>query len=228
MRPSLPYFEEKFDYYNNLCFGGQLPRPRLILTQRRSAVGQTITCISTVNGKKVESHTLEFSIRYDLPEIEYIDTIVHEMIHYYIRLNHIQDDSPHGTKFRSIMKEISEKYGIRITITCNEDDEALIARQTDRNRYICVIEDQDEQTSFAIVIRDKVFQYWNMSQYIPNLKEVRWYVSNRAIFEKFPARIRPVFIPEDAATIQHYLFGALELENTGEVIKPIGQEYAKE
>ena len=150
------------------------------------------------------------------------------MIHYYIELNNIQDDSPHGTKFRSIMKDISEKYGIRITIEYNEDEEALIARQTDGNRYVCVIENKDGTTSIGVVIRDKVFQYWELLQQHPDVSQVKWYISNRAIFEHFPARIKPVFVKLDAAKIQYFLFGALELENTGTVIKPIGQEYVEE
>lgn len=228
MRPNLQYFEEKFDYYNNLCFGGQLPRPLIKLSQRNSRVGCTHIGFRYRNGKWEKDISLEFSIRNDFPEIEYIDTIVHEMIHYYIEWNNIQDDSPHGTKFRSIMKEITEKYGIRITIEYDEAEEALIARQTDRNRYVCVVEDKDGTTSIAVVIRDKVFQYWELLQQHPDVAQAKWYISNRAIFEHFPARIRPAFVKLDAAKIQHYLFGALELENTGEVIKPIGQEYAEE
>ena len=220
MRPTLRYIEEKFDYYNNLCFGGQLPRPRMMLTQRIGAVGMTKSRVALINGKPVVLHTIEVSVRYDLPEIEYIDTIVHEMIHYYIQINKIKDDSPHGTVFHSIMNEISQKYGIRITVTYDESDEVKIARVTDRNRYICVVEDKDGTTSFAIVIRDKVFEYWDKLPTLPDVKEVRWYVSNRAIFEDVPARIRPVFIRLDPAKIQDYLFGALELERIDNVIKP--------
>ena len=228
MRPTLRYFEEKFDYYNNLCFGGQLPRPLIKLNQRNTSVGRTCIGHHYVNGQYVREILLEFSIRYDLPEIEYIDTIVHEMIHYYIELNDIQDDSPHGTMFRSIMKDISKKYGVRITIELNEEDEELIARKTDRARYVCVVEDTDGNTSLAVVIRDKVFQYWDLLRQHPDIVQMNWYISDRAIFERFPSRIKPVFVKMDAAKIHNYLFGAVELENTGKVIKPIGQEYAEE
>lgn len=220
MRPTQPYIEEKFDYYNNLCFGGQLPRPRLMLSQRNRAVGMTKSRVTFVNGKPVVSHTIEISVRYDLPEIEYIDTIVHEMIHYYIRINNIQDDSPHGTVFRSMMNDISQKYGIRITIEYDESDEELIARVTDRNRYICVVEAVDGSTSFAIVIRDKVFHCWDVISKHPNVKDFKWYVSNRAIFEQFPTRITPAFITIEPDKIQDYLFGAHELERIDNVIKP--------
>lgn len=220
MRPTLQYIEDKFDYYNHLCFDGLLPRPVFKLTQRPTKVGCTNIKLVQINGKYVKQVTLEFSIRYDLPESEYIDTIVHEMIHYYISINNMNDDSPHGTFFRSMMNDISEKYGIRITITYDEEEEALIARETDRNRYICVIEGEDDY-KFAIVFRDKLFQYWEQIPRLPGVKHVRWYVSNRAIFERYPSRIRPCFFSLAPDKVQSYLHGALELENTGTIIRPI-------
>lgn len=220
MRPTLQYIEDKFDYYNHLCFDGSLPRPVFKLTQRPTKVGCTNIKLVQINGKYVKQVTLEFSIRYDLPESEYIDTIVHEMIHYYISINNMNDDSPHGTFFRSMMNDISEKYGIRITITYDEEEEALIARETDRNRYICVIEGEDDY-KFAIVFRDKLFQYWEQIPRLPGVKHVRWYVSNRAIFERYPSRIRPCFFSLAPDKVQSYLHGALELENTGTIIRPI-------
>ena len=119
MRPTLQYIEDKFDYYNHLCFDGLLPRPVFKLTQRPTKVGCTNIKLVQINGKYVKQVTLEFSIRYDLPESEYIDTIVHEMIHYYISINNMNDDSPHGTVFRSMMNDISAEKISEITISRN-------------------------------------------------------------------------------------------------------------
>lgn len=220
MRPTIQYIEDKFDYYNHLCFDGQLPRPLIRLNQRLTHIGCTHVCIQNINGQVFKKISLEFSLRYDLPEIDIIGVIVHEMIHYYIELNNIHDDSPHGTVFCSMMNEIKQKYGIKITITYNEEEEKLIARETDRIRYICVIEEENDY-KFAIVFRDKLFQYWDLIPQLPQVKKVQWYVSNRAIFEQFPARIKPCFISISLDIIQHYLHGALELENTGTIIRPI-------
>lgn len=220
MRPTLQYVEEKFDYYNNLCFGGQLPRPLIKLTQRRESIGRTNMSQRCIDGKYIRNASIEISIRYDYPEVEYIDTIVHEMIHYYMWMNNIDEESAHGPKFRAIMNEITQKYGIRITIQCDESEEAMIARVTDQNRYICVITDTNDDMALAIVIRDKIFQYWDIVPQLPNIKGVKWYVSNRAIFAQFPARIKPYFIRLEPTKIQDYLFGAAELERIDNVIKP--------
>jgi len=220
MRPDLKYIEDKFDYYNKLCFDGQLPRPPISLNMRRGSLGftRTYTYLDR-SGVLHQDYKIEISIRFDLPEYEYIDTIVHEMIHYYIRYNHIEDDSLHGRVFKAKMQEITQKYGIRITIALEESEEAAVMRVCDRYRYICVLDMEDEQYQCALVINNKLFELWNCYNKLEKVREVKWYASNRAIFEQFPVRVNPTFVPIEANKLHHYLTGAIELENTGTVIR---------
>ena len=220
MRPTLQYIIEMFDYYNKLCFGGQLQRPPIRLNTRYSTMGIT-------KGKqRIDSNglpywsdlSIEISVRRDLPEYEYIDTLVHEMIHYYIFSNNLVDDSPHGTLFRRKMDEITQKYGIRITITFDPTEEEMI-KTTTRYRYICVAEMKDGRVLFAVVAKNKLFQFWESIPRMESVSEVHWYASNRQIFEKFPVAVSPRLMYIDADKIHHYLTGALELENTGDTIR---------
>ena len=84
MRPTLDYIIEKFDYYNQLCFDGKLQRPPIFLNTRYSTMGQTGGMGEIDKDGKLHWSELriEISVRRDLPEYEYIDTLVHEMIHY--------------------------------------------------------------------------------------------------------------------------------------------------
>jgi len=220
MRPTLDYIIEKFDYYNQLCFDGKLKRPPILLNTRYSAMGQTGGLGEIDENGKIHWSELriEISVRRDLPEYEYIDTLVHEMIHYYIMSNDMEDDSPHGRLFRQKMEEITNKHGIRITIQYDPSEEIMIATRT-RNRYICVAETTDGHTYFAVVARNKLFQFWELIPQIEGVSEVRWYVSDRQIFENVPVAVSPALIPIDAGKIHHYLTGARELENTGEIIR---------
>jgi hypothetical protein len=225
MRPTLQYLEEKFDYYNNLCFGGQLPRPPISLNLRRGSVGLTYEKFYLENGVIKVGYNIQISVRLDLPEEEYIDTLVHEMIHYYIGINNLKDESPHGKIFMAKMHEITSTYGIKVTVVYDEDDETAIARISNKIRYICVADFNNGRTGFAIVVRNKVFEFWQLFSKIPNA-EVHWYASNRGIFEKYKVVISPKLVPIDANKLHHYLTGAIELENTGSEIKS-KSEYAK-
>ena len=51
------------------------------------------------------------------------------------------------------------------------------------------------------------------------VKNVKWYASNRAIFEQFGVSVSPRLCYVEPDKIQHYLTGAVELENTGNCIR---------
>ena len=220
MRPTLQYVVEKFNYYNKLCFNNELPTIPIKLNLRYAQMG--VTKFNTVrNSDNTISNTnfsMEISVRMDLPEEEYIDTIVHEMIHYYIGYNNIIDNSPHGHVFKSIMNEITRKYGLKISISFTPEEEELVMTPS-RIRYICVASFKDERVGMSVVAKNKLFDFWNIIPQIENVTNVKWYVSNRAIFQTFPVSVTPRLLEMDVSKIHHYLTGAKELENTGKVIR---------
>lgn len=220
MRPTLEYIKEKFDFYNRLCFDGTLPVPPIGLNMRYGEMGITRfrTVVEQDERYSNTDFSIEISIRRDLPEEEYIDTLVHEMIHYYIAYNNIEDDSPHGTVFHQKMHEITNAYGIRITIAFNPSDEYLVNSIT-RIRYVCVADFEDGRMGLAVVAKNKMFALWHLMEEIDGVNKVSWYVSNRAIFERYPVSVSPELFIEDADKIHHYLTGAKELANDGKTIK---------
>lgn len=220
MRPTLDYIKEKFDYYNKLCFDGKLPMPPIKLNLRYGQMGVTRSrLVQTETGKWHNTDlSIEISIRQDLPEEEYIDTLVHEMIHYYLAYNDVFDDSPHGTAFRQKMQQITKEYGVKVTIAFDPSDEYLV-NTVSHTRYVCVAEFNDERMGLAVVAKNKLFELWRLMQHIANTKNIRWFVSNRAIFRKYPVLVSPRLIIEDADKIHHYLTGAKELQNDGKTIK---------
>lgn len=220
MRPSLEYIKEKFEYYNKLCFDGKLPMPPIKLNLRYGQMG--VTKCKIIEGpdgtSQCQDISIEISVRQDLPEEEYIDTILHEMIHYYIAYNNIKDDSSHGVFFKQKMYEIMNAHGIRITLAFNPSEEYLVNSIT-RLRYVCITEFKDGRMGLAVVAKNKIFQLWEQMPYLDGVKKVRWYVSNRAIFGEFPVMVMPKVVIVDSDKIHHYLSGARELENNGKTIK---------
>lgn len=219
MRPTLGYINERFDYFNRLCFEGKLKHPVITLSTRYASMGRTITEYRYLeNGKKIpESIRIEISVRRDLPEYEYTDTLLHEMVHYYIISNNLEDDSPHGSIFRQKMEEITEKSGFRITIAFEPSEEEMIKTIT-RPRYVCTAESQEGDMLIAVVARNKIFQLWDCFSNMPDICNIHWYVSDRQIFEIFPVAVSPRLIKIDAHRLHHFLTGAKELTNNGTTI----------
>lgn len=223
MRPTIKYLEQKFDYINQLCFNGELVRPVIGLNSRRIGLGCTKTNIKhDDDGNEIgRSATIEISVRFDFPEEEYIDTLVHEMIHYYIFVNKLTDDGVHGTLFMAKAQEITSKYGIKVTVIYDPPEDILIDTR-DRPRIVCVARSsKDGQSFYAVVVRNKVFELWEAFERAQELTDVRWYISDRAIFKDAPVAMAPQLFEIDSEKIQRYLTGARQLVKNGNVIEPV-------
>ena len=52
---------------------------------------------------------------FDFTEEMYRNVLVHEMIHYYIAYNKIEDNEDHGVEFMKLAESLNRKYGLSIT-----------------------------------------------------------------------------------------------------------------
>ena len=113
------FLDSRFETFNTLCFGGALPPVPLKLGRAVRSLG-----VCTYRKKRhlfrpTENYgfAIRISTRYDLPEAELEDILLHEMIHYEILVNQQKDTSAHGRLFRARMKEINEGFGRHIRIS---------------------------------------------------------------------------------------------------------------
>lgn len=120
MIPTVDYIQSCFDEYNVLFFNGTLSPIPIKLSNARTFLGK-VTFVKRrkwLFGEWVYSNfKLRINTRFDLPEELIQDTILHEMIHYYIAVNHLRDTSTHGQLFRREMKRINEQGNRHITIS---------------------------------------------------------------------------------------------------------------
>lgn len=140
MIPTLPYIQQHFDDFNIRFFNGSLPPIPIKLSNARTFLGK-VTYVkrrnfsltswlfssgaSSVGEWTYSNFKLRINTRYDLPEELIQDTILHEMIHYYIAVNHLRDTSTHGQLFRSEMKRINAEGNRHITISYRLTPEQL-------------------------------------------------------------------------------------------------------
>lgn len=119
MIATIPYIEEKYREFNDLIFEGNLPPVAIQLSRARTFLGMLSSKRKRNWWGKVEHYDFKLKIsRYwDLPEREMEDTIIHEMIHYYIAVNKLKDTSSHGKIFRQMMTDINHRFGRNITIS---------------------------------------------------------------------------------------------------------------
>lgn len=141
MKPTLDYIQARFDEYNARFFDGTLPPLPIKLSNARTFLGK-VTFVrrrkwlfgATTN----ENFVLRINTRIDLPEELVEDTILHEMIHYYIAVNQLRDTSAHGRLFRQHMKRINAEGNRHITISykLTADQQKALLEGSKRNHSL--------------------------------------------------------------------------------------------
>ena len=157
---TIPQIEEQFNIWNKKVFNNELPVPHFELMQTRRLLGQF--CQRKVMGEK--TYKIRISVFYDRPFEAYIDTIVHEMLHYYICYMGIKDTSSHGREWKRLAKQISNKFNLTITRT-NEAgggaSEAVIEKKNEKrikHEYVFVCKMRDGHYGAAVAPPTKVYK----------------------------------------------------------------------
>lgn len=221
MKPTIEYIREHFEQYNRQMFGGTLPVPPIHLTNARTYMGQMV-CKKRVGlfGKKTYSDfRLRISKRFDFTEQELQDTIIHEMIHYYIGYNQLQDTSSHGAMFRKMMDEINRAFDRHITIS----------HRTSREERLQVIGDQPRPRIFAILTMNDGHHYIKVVPRIEQrivamhrrlassslINSIEWYFSTDPFFALFPSSMGTRVQRIDWTEVQTHLTTAMHLRCDG-------------
>lgn len=192
MFPTVEYIEKKFDEFNRLIFSGKLPPIPIELSNAKTFLGKCVYKKKRSLLGKVTNYDfhLRINVRVDLPEAEIEDTLIHEMIHYYIGVNQIKDTSSHGKVFRQMMTTINERYGRHITITHKstpEQREQFIDKR-EHYRTIAVVRQHDGRVGIKVLPRviETVVHYYNAVLTSPAVSDIELYLSKNPFFNRYP------------------------------------------
>lgn len=102
-----------FNEYNNMCFGGELPRPILSLMHSKKMLGY-FSCDIDEDGE-INNPTIEISDSYEYTEDKLRDVLVHEMIHYYLAYTQKDLNFTHGKEFKRLANFFNSNFGMNIS-----------------------------------------------------------------------------------------------------------------
>lgn len=188
MIPTIDYIERKFKEYNDMMFEGKLQPLPFKLSSARTFLGQ-IRCIRKKNSDGTWHYSdFQFIIsnKVDYAENVVEDTIIHEMIHYWIFSNQMQDTGPHGKLFVSKMKEINRCYNRQITIVHKKTKAEIDADVEVRQHLICISRLRGNQLGITIAQKSSFSKLYNELPNFPKVVECNWYVSTDPFFNRYP------------------------------------------
>lgn len=224
MRATKQYVEKKFEEFNQQMFAGKLPKLPVELSDAKTFLGVCVYKKRKGKDGKEEKYDfrLRINTRIDLPEEEVEDTIIHEMIHYYIGVNQLKDSSTHGQLFQYIMNNINEKYHRHLSISFKgnkEQNEQAIDKKTHWHVIAKVIF-EDGRIGLKVLPRvlPSILKYYNTLLGQKEIKDIELYMSNNVYFNKYPnsAALNVHFI--DSEEIDKELKGAEVMECDGKNI----------
>jgi len=223
MRPAEAYIAARFAEYNALFFGGKLPVPVFRSGNARSMLGHLRyrRKRSLLGRVTYSDFVLTISSRFDMPEEEVQDTIIHEMIHLYILSSGIRDTSSHGKVFRAWMQKINTEYGRHITISHRFTRDELAADTHLRKHYFCVCELPDGRKGITVTAESAVFSIYRQLPKVFTLRSCRWYGSTDPYFNRFPHVRTPKIFIVDGDELAPYLESAVGLICDGRSIRPV-------
>ena len=157
---TLEEIRKQFDIWNAKAFNGELPTPQFELMQTKTLLGQF--CPKKVFG--VETYKIRISVFYDRPFESYVDTIVHEMLHFYIRYKGIKDTSSHGRIWKREAAKLSSKFGLTITRTNPAGGgatKAVKAKKNGKMEYVFLCRMKNGRYGAAVVPPSKFAHFAN-------------------------------------------------------------------
>lgn len=168
-----------FNEWNKKAFNNELPAPSFELMSTKRMLGQ-------FKWRKIGANQLGYIIRistyYDRPFEYYVDTVVHEMLHYYIKYKGIKDTSSHGKIWKERAKELSRKFGLNISRTnpaggdaCDAVKEKLEAKKISKYEYAIVCKMKDGHYAASVVPSSKVYSF------MPRLKNWKAVVTFKVV-----------------------------------------------
>lgn len=173
-------------------FGGRLTMPPILLSKARTFVGQCAAKKrrTLFRGTQLFDFRLKFSVCFDLTEREWEDTIIHEMIHYYIGVNGLKDTSAHGRLFRNMMNTINQQFGRNLTISHKSTSEQKEAIYGEKRVWhvIALVHFADGRKGLKVLprIRQRITTYRATMLRDPRITRIDLFMSNDPYFNRFP------------------------------------------
>lgn len=222
MYATIEYVEREFFKFNKKIFGGTLEPLPIKLSSARTFLGKL--CYSRKRylfcGTKYGDFVLVISDKRDMDEDLLQDTIIHEMIHYYILSNQMKDSSAHGVIFRKMMNDINARYGRNVTISHRASNEERENDTEVRKHLICISEFEDGRVGITLAAQTKVFFLWHEIPKFPGVKDCRWYMSQNPYFNRFRRSTTvKIYLVENVDEVKMQLQDSVPLVKDGNIIR---------
>lgn len=224
MQFTLPFIRDSFQRFNKLVFEGKLPTPCFMLSRARTFVGKfEARGKRDWMGRTHWNYVLRFSTAFDLPQEELEDTILHEMIHFSLRISNMRDVSPHGPKFRTMMEIINERFNRHITVSHDSKGKGSPVLRRASWHIVGVVSFRDGRKGIKVLprIEQRVLEWNRRVLTSSTVTSTKYYLALHELFQRYPNSTAMKVGIVDEAELNEALKDAIELEIVGNRLQKV-------
>ena len=218
MQFTLPFIGDSFQRFNKLVFEGKLPTPCFMLSRARTFVGKfEARGKRDWMGRTHWNYVLRFSTAFDLPQEELEDTILHEMIHFSLRVSDRRDATPHGPNFRAMMDTINVRFNRHITISHKSDGSSSLSSRRLSWHIVGVVTFRNGKKGVKVLprIEERVLEWNRRVLTASDVASTQYYLALHEFFRDYPnSTAMKVYVVEEEK-LKEALKDAIELEIVG-------------
>ena len=160
MEVTIQFLTDSFKTFNAIYFKNELLTPRFEITHVKSYLGQYHWEYSYDHRIFYDS-VIRVSDMFDRTEEDIINTIVHEIIHLYIRQNRIKDTRPHhGNVFHTIAHRLNMEGGFHIASTDSVNGCGLRDKSKKETYYVACYKSGRSGKYFSFVFNQNYLEYY--------------------------------------------------------------------
>lgn len=210
MRADIPYVQQKFREFNRQMFDGRLPEPPVSITNAKTYLG---VCAYRKHRKwngrlEYSDFRIRISRRFDLSRDEIDDTIIHEMIHYYIGLFSPADMPGHSALFRSMMADINTRYGRHISVShrLSAEQQEQATDHRPKKHIVARVVLKDGRTGIKVIpcMERHIRRYHRGMMASGKVSSIEFFQTTDPFFNRFPSSSAfTVYFPDPDVLAQH-------------------------
>lgn len=170
---------KKFNKFNRRFFNSSLPAIDIIITKEKNRFGsfEYIRQYDYHLGRTIEvPRKISISSYYDMDEKFIDETLIHEMIHYYIAHRKIKDNNSHGYYFMAYANRISESS--EYNITAHGSAKGLIPANYKKKDYYIVTFKYMGESYFSRISKSRVGSSEYIMENFANVTDIAFYKSD--------------------------------------------------
>ena len=193
MIPDKEYIQNRFREFNRQMFDGKLPEPPIMVSNAKTYLG---VCAFRKHRKwngrlEYSDFKLRISRRFDLPQDEVDDTIIHEMIHYYIGLFSPADMPGHSPMFRRMMADINERFGrnIRVSHRLSPEQQEQAIDHRPKKHVVAKVVLTDGRTGIKVIpcMERHIRRYRRGMMASGKVTSIEFFQTTDPFFNRFPS-----------------------------------------